>query len=337
MELRENISLREYTSLRLPEKAEYFVEIESKKALVDFLENRKQEDLYVLGGGSNVLFLSDYKGVVLKNTIKGKEVVNESSEAIEIKVCAGENWHKLVLWTLQQDWGGLENLSLIPGSVGASPIQNIGAYGVEVKDCIKEVETVEIATGETKVFSNKDCKFGYRESVFKRELKGQYIVTAVSFRLSKKNHKLITSYGAIKEELAKSKEPETIQAVSRAVIKIRESKLPNPEEIPNTGSFFKNPVVSKARFNSLKLKYENLPNYPINSDLVKIPAGWLIEKTGWKGRKEGNVGVHDKQALIIVNPGGGSGREVYELSQKIINEVKNRFGIELEREVNIID
>lgn len=337
MELRENISLREYTSLRLPEKAEYFVEIESKKALIDFLENRKQEDLYVLGGGSNVLFLSDYKGVVLKNTIKGKEVVNETSGAIEIKVCAGENWHKLVLWTLQQDWGGLENLSLIPGSVGASPIQNIGAYGVEVKDCIKEVETVEIATGETKVFSNKDCEFGYRESVFKRELKGQYIVTAVSFRLSKKNHKLITSYGAIKEELAKSKEPETIQAVSRAVIKIRESKLPNPEEIPNTGSFFKNPVVSKARFNSLKLKYENLPNYPINSDLVKIPAGWLIEKTGWKGRKEGNVGVHNKQALIIVNPGGGSGREVYELSQKIINEVKNRFGIELEREVNIID
>jgi UDP-N-acetylmuramate dehydrogenase len=274
--------------------------------------------------------------LVLKLNLKGIEIVSENEDFVKVKVNSGENWHEFVQWTLENDFGGLENLSLIPGNAGTAPMQNIGAYGVEIKDAMTELSALEIKTGEIKKFSNEECGFGYRESVFKNELKNQFIILDVSFKLTKRNHQLHTEYGAIRSELEKLNiQNPTIQDVSKAVINIRQSKLPNPKEIGNAGSFFKNPVISKAKFEELQKSYPNISGYP-NGDEVKVAAGWLIENAGWKGKRFGDAGVHEKQALVLVNYGNVTGQEIYDLSEKIIDDIFQKFGIRLEREVNII-
>lgn len=290
----------------------------------------------LINGGSNMLLTHDFDGLVLKLNLKGIEIVSEDENLVKVKVNAGENWHEFVQWTLENDFGGLENLSLIPGNCGTAPIQNIGAYGVEIKDVMSELSALHIATAEVRVFTNEECKFDYRESVFKNELKGQYILLDVTFRLTKNNHKLNTSYGAIQSELDKLniRNP-TIRDISRAVINIRQSKLPDPKEIGNSGSFFKNPVISRSQFEKLQKQYPDISGY-ISGDEVKVAAGWLIENAGWKGKRFGDAGVHEKQALVLVNYGSATGQEIYDLSQRILDDILEKFGIQLEREVNIL-
>lgn len=337
-EIIENSSLKDFTTLALNVKAKRLIKILNLKDLEYYFTENKNPNFYVLGGGSNVLFLHDFDGDILKINLKGISIERENENHIWIKAAAGENWHEFVVSCLAKDFGGLENLSLIPGTVGASPIQNIGAYGVEVKDHIESVEAFDIETLTLKTFYNDECHFGYRESVFKRNLRGKFIVTAVTFKLTKKNHELRISYGAIQQELmGKDIKKPTIQDISNAVINIRSSKLPDPKICPNTGSFFKNPIVSKEIYLELKQKYPEIPHYLVDDTLVKIPAGWLIEKAGWKGKQVGKVGVHHKQALVLINPDFGTGKEVYDFSTEIIQSIKNQFGIELEREVNVID
>lgn len=336
LKIKENVLLKPYTTMALKVMAERMVYMASVEDLRQYFSEEKK-NFYVLGGGSNVLFLSSFSGDILKIEIKGISVECEDDNEVILTAAAGENWHQFVQYALRHNYGGLENLSLIPGTVGAAPIQNIGAYGVEVKDIIHYVEAFNTTTLNIERFSVKDCHFAYRESVFKRKLKGKYIVTRVAFKLSKKNHVLHLSYGAIQSELSKmGVETPCIHTISDAVIHIRESKLPNPEECPNTGSFFKNPIIPYQQYNELLKSYPEIPSYPVNSAMLKIPAAWLIEKAGWKGKRIGNVGVHSQQALVIINPGGGTGKEVYDLSEKIIKSVQEKFGVNLEREVNVI-
>ncbi len=337
LKIEHNYALDSLLTMRLPVRAKQFIEITNREDLKLFLRKNANEPLYILGGGSNVVFLNDFNGTILHINSLGKEILKEDDNHVWIRAEAGENWHELVLWTLSNNFGGLENLSLIPGKVGASPMQNIGAYGVEIKDVLEEVEAIEIATGEIQKFSKDDCNLGYRESIFKNELKDQFIITAVTYKLTKRNHILHTEYGAIQTKLEELnvKNP-TIQDVSAAVIAIRENKLPDPRKIPNCGSFFKNPVLLNEEYNFLKEDYPNLPNYPVNEQQVKIPAAWLIEKAGWKGYRNQHVGVHDKQALVLINYNHGTGKEIYDLSQEIIQDIFNTFGILLQREVNII-
>lgn len=284
-----------------------------------------------------MLLTSDIDTLVIHVDIKGISVDKDLEEEVYVTVNAGENWHEFVLWCIEQNYGGLENLSLIPGNVGTCPIQNIGAYGVEVKDTITKVEAIEIASGKRVEFSNQECKFQYRDSIFKNESKGKYILTAVSFKLTKKNHTLNTSYGAI-ESFLKEKNilTPTIRDISNAVITIRQSKLPDPEEIGNSGSFFKNPVISQTQFEQLLQKYPTIPSYTISESEVKVPAGWLIEQAGFKGQRFGDAGVHEKQALVLVNYANASGKEILELAQKIKTSILDLFNISLEIEVNII-
>lgn len=294
-----------------------------------------KENLLVLGGGSNVLFTKDFDGLVLKNEIKGIKILTETSTEVLLESGAGENWHEFVLFCIENNFGGLENLSLIPGCVGASPMQNIGAYGVEVKNTFESLQAYHIPSGEIHTFNNADCKFGYRESIFKNKYKGQYIILSVVFRLFK-NPKVNTTYGAIEKELEKLHIPSpTIKDVSNAVINIRTSKLPNPKEIGNAGSFFKNPVVDKKIAKILQESYPDIPTYSATNNMEKIAAGWLIEKAGWKGYRFENFGVHKNQALVLVNYGGSKGKEIYNLSEEILRDVQAKFGIVLEREVNI--
>ncbi len=290
----------------------------------------------VVGGGSNMLLTKDYKGLVIKNQLKGIEIIKEVGDGVWVKAQAGEVWHELVMWCIDRGLAGLENLSLIPGCVGAAPMQNIGAYGVEIKDTFFELEALNFTTGELRKFNNSECQFGYRESVFKRALKDQYLITSVTFKLSKTPN-FQTTYGAIQQELEKMGVNElSIKAVSQAVINIRSSKLPNPKEIGNAGSFFKNPVVSQQIADALKANYPDAPVYPV-ADGCKLAAGWLIEKAGWKGLTiDHKYGVHKLQALVLVNYGGASGNEVFQLSEDILQDVKQKFGVMLEREVNII-
>ncbi len=294
--------------------------------------------LLILGGGSNLLLTQNFEGVVLRNEIKGIEIIDEGGNDVLIRSGAGEAWHEFVLFCVNRNLSGIENLSLIPGSVGASPMQNIGAYGVEIKDTFHQLEALHIATGEVHTFNKQQCAFGYRESVFKRELKNQYVITSVEFRLQKEA-KVNTSYGAINDELAaQGIENPTIKDVSKAVIAIRESKLPNPKEIGNAGSFFKNPVIDKALGDQLKAEFPEIPMYPVpnEDDRVKLAAGWLIEKAGFKGMRIENYGVHAKQALVLVNYGGSKGQDIYDLSTKILATIHEKFGVQLEREVNIL-
>ena len=335
MTILENISLKEYNTFGVTCYAKRFVSISSFYELQQLLEIEK--DLFLISGGSNMLLTKDIDKLVVLINIKGISIDRENENTVHLTVNAGENWHEFVLWCISQNYGGLENLSLIPGNVGTCPIQNIGAYGVEVKDSITKVEALEIKSSKRITFSNEECKFGYRNSIFKNEAKGKYILTSVSFELTKNTHQLNTSYGAIELALKeKSITAPTIKNVSDAVIDIRQSKLPNPKEIGNSGSFFKNPVISISQFEELKKKYPNIPNYKVSEIEIKVPAGWLIEQCGFKGKRFGETGVHKNQALVLVNYGNALGIEIYELALKIKQTVFEKFTIQLEIEVNII-
>lgn len=331
-------NLQPLNTMNINVSAENFISIESQEHLIQLLkENKYQKPIYILGGGSNVVFLKDFEGTVLHMNILGKEIVQEDENYVWVTANAGENWHAFVMWTLVQDFGGLENLSLIPGKIGASPMQNIGAYGVEIKDVFNELEAVEIATGNVRKFSHAECDFGYRESVFKNKLKAKFIITSVTFKLTKKNHKIKTEYGVIQQQLSDfGIENPTIQEVSKAVIAIRESKLPNPDEIPNCGSFFKNPTILNEEFMLLKQDFPNMPGYDLGDGKTKVPAGWLIENAGWKGYRNETVGVHDRQALVLINHNHGTGLDIFDLSERILADIFGKYGIQLEREVNMV-
>ena len=335
MKISKDISLKNYNTFGINVIAKRFISITSVYELQELLKVEK--DFFLISGGSNMLLTKNIDKLVVHIDIKGISIDKENYNNVYLTVNAGENWHDFVLWTVSQNYGGIENLSLIPGNVGTCPIQNIGAYGVEVKDTITKVEAIEIKTGKLISFSNEKCNFGYRNSIFKNEVKGEYVLTSVSFKLTKNTHKLNTSYGAIETELTKNniKKP-TLKDVSDAVIAIRKSKLPDPKKIGNSGSFFKNPVISITDFNKLKKEYPTIPSYIISNTKVKVPAGWLIEKSGFKGKRFGDYGVHEKQALVLVNYGNASGKDIYSLAQNIQKTIHQNFNINLEIEVNII-
>ncbi len=329
-----NVSLKAYNTFGINAHAEQFAEINDVAELMELLHTHRPDR--ILGGGSNVLFCGDVKGLTLRNNLKAKEIVHENENLVQVRFGAGENWHECVLWAIEKGYGGIENLSLIPGTIGAAPMQNIGAYGVELKDVFVELEAVHLRKKTRQTFDHAACEFGYRESVFKKKLKGQFFITAVTLQLSKKNHKLNTSYGAIQMILEKNdvKSPD-IKAISDAVIQIRQSKLPDPAKLGNAGSFFKNPVILKSQFDPLKLKFPDIVSYDLPDDMVKVPAGWLIEQCGWKGKQIGDAGTYQHQALVIVNHGTASGEEIWQLAQKIQQSVSDKFGIDLTPEVNV--
>lgn len=339
MKIQENISLKNYNTFGVEAKAHYFAEVYDLHELKYATEFAKINHIKILflGGGSNLLFTQDFDGLVIKLNLKGisEEILDENHVLISAK--AGENWHEFVLYTLSKNYGGLENLSLIPGNVGTCPIQNIGAYGTEIKDHFVSCKALNLETSEIEELSLEDCKFGYRDSIFKTSAKGKYVIVEVTFKLTTQNHHIKTEYGAISTELKNlGIENPTIQEVSKAVINIRQSKLPNPAEIGNAGSFFKNPSIPLEQFENLKEKFSEIQGYA-NGDWVKVPAGWLIENAGWKGKQLGNVASHKLQALVIINAtGNASGKEIYDFSTQIIDSVKEKYGIELEREVNIL-
>ena len=335
MEIQKNISLKPYNTFGIECKASEYIIIQSIEDLKSILPMLQEKPFLFLGGGSNVLFTKDFDGLVIQNQLKGIDTIYEDENVAEIAVKSGEIWHDLVLWSLEKGFFGLENLSLIPGSVGAAPMQNIGAYGEEIKNWCTKVIALNLKTSELETFTNEACEFGYRESIFKRKLKNQYFIYEVHLKLDKKRV-VNCNYGDIKKILEeKCIDTPSPKDVSNAVIEIRSSKLPNPSELGNAGSFFKNPVISIPEFNKLQLSYPEIPNYPdVNG--IKIPAGWLIEQSGFKGKIVGNTGSHAKQALVIVNYGNATGIEIFNYSQSIIDFVKSKYGIELEREVNII-
>ena len=335
MNILNNISLKEYNTFGVEVYAKRFVIISSFYDLQQLLKIEKE--LFLISGGSNMLLTKDIEKLVVFINIKGVSINKENEESVHITVNSGENWHEFVLWCISKNYGGVENLSLIPGNVGTCPIQNIGAYGVEVKETITKVEALKIETGKLVTFSNTECNFGYRNSIFKNEAKGKYIITSVSFQLTKTIHQLNTSYGAIETALKEKKylNP-TIKDVSEAVIAIRKSKLPDPKEIGNSGSFFKNPVISTQQFIELQKKHPTIPSYKISENETKVPAGWLVEQCGFKGKRFGDAGVHEKQALVLVNYGNAKGIEIYNLAKKIQKTIFEKFQISLEIEVNII-
>ena len=334
--IEKNIPLQAFNTFGFNETAEEFARFNSSEDLTELLQHNKNKPLFILGGGSNILLTKKVEGLVLKNDIKGIKIIEENDDFVIVESGAGEIWHNFVLHCINQNWSGLENLSLIPGSVGASPMQNIGAYGVEIKDVFAYLLAYNIASEEIEKFDAEQCKFGYRESIFKQSLKGKYVICYVAFKLSKQAIKN-TTYGAIEDELNKLgiTDP-SIQDISKAVIAIRQSKLPDPALIGNAGSFFKNPIVPETIVDTLKEIYPDIPNYPSVTGMRKLAAGWLIEKAGWKGKSYGNYGVHKNQALVLVNYGGSTGKEVFDLSSEIIRDIKTKFNIELEREVNIM-
>ena len=337
MKIQEQISLRPFNTFGIDVKAQYFVEVETLSELREALLANQIKKKFILGGGSNMLLTKNIDALVILLALKGKEIVKETETHIYIKANAGENWHNFVQWTLRQNYGGLENLSLIPGNVGAAPIQNIGAYGVELKDTFVSCDALEIATGKLHSFSKEDCKFAYRDSIFKNSHKGHYVITSVTFCLTKKNHILNTSYGAIEKQLAQQNSTQpTIQEIATAVIAIRQSKLPDPKKIGNSGSFFKNPVISSSDFEKLQEQYPEIPFYKVSEKQIKVPAGWLIEQCGFKGKRFGDAGVHNKQALVLVNHGNASGKELLKLAKSIQETVLLKFKIAIETEVNIL-
>ena len=335
MHIQKDISLKPYNTFGIDVNARRFVDITSLNELKNVIRSEKY--FFILSGGSNLLLTKDIDKLVIHLNTKGIEVVQETDNDIFVKVQAGENWHEFILWCINHNYGGVENLSLIPGNVGTAPMQNIGAYGVELKDSMHELEALEIDTANAKTFANKDCEFGYRNSVFKNELKGKYIITSVTFKLTKNTHKLNSSYGAIQSELDKNNiiNP-TIKDISKTVISIRQSKLPDPKEIGNSGSFFKNPVISTSDFRNLQKTYPDAPHYVVSKNEIKVPAGWLVEQCGFKGKRFGDAGVHKKQALVLVNYNNATGREILELSKNIQKTVLEKFEIQLETEVNIL-
>jgi UDP-N-acetylmuramate dehydrogenase len=337
MQLQNNVSLKPFNTFGIDVKAKTFVSVNSVAELQEVLKTFQNQSKLILGGGSNMLLIKDVDALVIHLNIKGIELLHQDTSHVVVKAFAGENWHEFVLWCLKNNYGGVENLSLIPGNIGAVPIQNIGAYGVEIKDVLESCEAMHIETGEIKSFSNKDCNFSYRESVFKQSLKNKYVIINVSFKLTKNLHHLKIGYGDIKTELEKQGvDIPNINDISQAVIRIRQSKLPDPKEIGNSGSFFKNPIISISKYQSLLKNFPNMPNYQVSDNLVKVPAGWLIEHAGFKGKTMGNYGVHKKQALVLVNYGGADGENIYNLAKLIQLTVKRIFDIEIEMEVNVL-
>lgn len=335
---KENISLQPYNTFGIDATAKAFVAFASLEELKTILEaNSIRDNPYlVLGGGSNILLTKDFDGIVLKNNIKGIEIVAEDADHVYVKAGAGEGWHHFVMYCLENNFAGVENLSLIPGNVGASPMQNIGAYGVEIKDVFYQLEAFHLHQKEKQTFSLDDCQFGYRESVFKTIYKNQFVILNVTYRLYKKPH-FNTSYGAIQQELDNMGVKElSIQAISQAVINIRSSKLPDWKLTGNAGSFFKNPTITNQQAQALKAQYPKMVSFPLNEGQTKLAAGWLIEQCGWKGYRQGDAGCYDKQALVLVNYGRAKGTEIFELSEQIIASVQQKFGVTLEREVNIL-
>lgn len=332
MQIQHNVSLKSNTSFGIEVLAEDFIELTNTNLLPELskIAGRK-----IMGGGSNILCTQNIKGLLIANRLKGIKLLSESEESVLIEVASGELWHDFVLYAIDKNLNGIENLALIPGTVGAAPIQNIGAYGVEVKDTIQSVTFWSWEDESFHTLSNAACRFAYRDSIFKNELKDRFFITAVQFRLNKKAQ-LNTSYGAIEEELkALNIDSPTAKDVAQAVINIRSSKLPNPKEIGNAGSFFKNPTISIQQYLDLKKEHPAIPSYPVSDTLVKVPAGWLIEQCGWKGYRKEDYGVHARQALVLVNYGNATGEQIWSLSGEIVASVQEKFGIELEREVQV--
>lgn len=338
MLIEQNFSLKNNNTFHIDARADYMAVIKTQEDLEDIYGTYKyrSKKKLILGGGSNVLFTRNFLGIVLKIEISGISIVEDSNDSVIVGFGAGENWHQCVLWCVENDLGGIENLSLIPGTIGAAPMQNIGAYGVEIKEVFHSLEAYEIKSGKTVRFYKEDCKFGYRYSSFKGALKDKYIITRVFLRLSKKPIFNI-DYGNLKQEIEEmGVEKLSLKSISQAVINIRQTKLPDPLDIGNAGSFFKNPIVETEYFESLKAAFEEIPSYVVDDKSTKVPAAWMIDHCGWKGKRFGDIGVHDKQALVLVNHGNGTGKEILELSQDIQKSVFNTFGVQLETEVNII-
>jgi UDP-N-acetylmuramate dehydrogenase len=337
MEILNNFSLKNYNTFGIKAKAEQFVAVHSIPELKSILEQNINQKKFILGGGSNMLLTKNIEALVIHIDLKGKKILQEDADYVWVESQAGENWHQFVLWTIDQNLGGLENMSLIPGNVGTTPVQNIGAYGTEIKDTFVSCEAINIATQEMRTFTKEDCHFGYRESVFKNEVKDQYIIVSVVYKLTKHNHKINTSYGDITAELAKNNITNpTLKDVSNAVIAIRKSKLPDPAELGNSGSFFKNPILLKTDFEPIHQKFPEMRHFEISETEVKVPAGWLIEQAGLKGKRFGDAGIHVNQALVLVNYGGATGQEILDVSKTVQDTVFNKFGIHIEAEVNII-
>lgn len=334
-----HVDLFPYNTFHIHARARLLLRVTS---VGDLIELTRQKELMtgsvlILGGGSNILMTGDYDGLVVKNEITGIEVLDEDDDHVSVRVGAGEGWHQFVRYCVDHDWGGIENLSLIPGTVGAAPMQNIGAYGVEIRETVISVEAVELATGEVVTFSKAECRFGYRESIFKNEVRGRYFISSVTLRLTRRNHKINASYGSLRDLLSeKGIDDPTVRDVSEAVIAIRKSKLPDPVLIGNAGSFFKNPSVDDASLAFIREQASVVPTFPGEGSLTKVPAGWLIEQCGWKGATLGNIGVHKHQALVLVNYGDGKGSDIWALAMKIKESVKDKFGVTLQPEVNVI-
>ena len=337
MTIQNNFSLKKHNTFGIEARAKQFVAVHSIENLNTILKEHQSEPKFILGGGSNMLLTQDIQSLVIHINLKGKKVLKEDDYFVWVESQAGENWHEFVLWTIDQNFGGLENMSLIPGNVGTTPVQNIGAYGTEIKDTFVSCDAMTIATQEMKTFTKEDCHFGYRDSIFKHEAKDEFIITSVVFKLTKRNHKINTSYGDITKELEKQNvTTPTLKDVSNAVIAIRQSKLPNPKELGNSGSFFKNPIIPKEQYEKIHTLHPEMPHYVVSETEVKVPAGWLIEKTGFKGKRFGDAGIHKNQALVLVNYGNATGQEILAVSRDIQSTVLKEFGIAIEAEVNVI-
>lgn len=337
MEILTNYQLKKHNTFGISANAKEFIQVHTTEELALVLKENQGKKLFILGGGSNMLLTQDVNALVIHVDLKGRQIVSNEGGHAEVKAMAGENWHEFVQYCISQNLGGLENLSLIPGNVGTTPIQNIGAYGTDIKDTFVSCEAMNIATQEIKTFTKEECEFAYRESIFKGVLKNQYIIVSVTFRLTTENHKINTSYGDIAAELTKNGVViPTIKDVADAVTAIRRSKLPDPAELGNSGSFFKNPIISAEDFEKAYILHPTMPHYTVSDTEVKVPAGWLIEQSGFKGKRFGDAGVHAKQALVLVNYGNATGQEILNLSKNIQQTVYDKFGIRIEAEVNVI-
>jgi len=337
MQIQHNFSLKKHNTFGIEAYAKQFVAVHTVEELKTIVQENQNQKKFILGGGSNMLLTQDIDALVIHIDLKGKKILKEDDDFVWVESMAGENWHEFVLWTIDQNFGGLENMSLIPGNVGTTPVQNIGAYGTEIKDTFVSCEAMNIATQEMKTFTKEECKFGYRESIFKHEVKDQFIITSVVFKLTKRNHRINISYGDITKELEKQNVvTPTLKDVSNAVIAIRQSKLPDPKELGNSGSFFKNPIISKSYYEKIHTLHPEMPHYVISETEVKVPAGWLIERAGFKGKRFGDAGIHKNQALVLVNYGNATGQEILAVSKDIQATVLKEFGIAIEAEVNVI-
>ena len=341
IEIQHHFQLKEHNTFGISAFAKAYIPAATMQQLKEAVSYYHDEELFVLGGGSNMLLINDIERPIVHVLLKGIDIQEQNQGKVKLKVMAGENWHGLVMYCIQNNLAGIENLALIPGNAGTSPIQNIGAYGVELKDTFHSCDVLEIATGQEETLTKEDCKFGYRDSIFKNAALGKYIITSITLELTDLNsnddYELKTNYGAIQEEMDQLPGENSISKVAQAVINIRTNKLPDPKVIGNSGSFFKNPIISRASYDDLVRMHPQMPFYEVSDDQVKVPAGWLIDKSGFKGKRYGDAGVHDRQALVLVNHGKATGKEILEVAKKIQEAVHIRFGISIETEVNLIE